>query len=77
MRLVNWLVTDVCGVSMPNMAGLVARNEYVLQCAAGHIPGDVPPVVAAILTRQAPAAAKMNGFYWMLFDGEIHADYPG
>jgi hypothetical protein len=77
MRLVNWLVTDVCGVPVPTDGGPVARNEYVLQCAAGHIPDDVPPAVAAILARHAPAAAKMNAFYWRLFDGEIHAEYPG
>jgi hypothetical protein len=36
--------------------------------------------VAAILTRHAPAAAaaaKMIAFYWELFKGEIHAEYPG
>jgi hypothetical protein len=77
MRLVNWLVTDVCGVSVPTSGGPVARNEYVFQCAAGHIPDDVPPVVAAILARHAPAATKMNAFYWRLFDGEIHTEYPG
>jgi hypothetical protein len=77
MRLVNWLVTDVCGVPTPTSGGPVARNEYVLRCAAGHIPEDVPPVVAAILTRHAPVAAKMNAFWWRLFDGDIHAEYPG
>lgn len=77
MRLVNWLVTEVCGIPMPARGGPVARNEYVVQCAAGQIPDDVPPVVAAILTRHAPAAAKMNAFYWKLFDGDIHAEYPG
>jgi hypothetical protein len=76
MRLVNWLVVTVCGVRVPASGGPVARNEYVLECAAGHIPDDVPPVVAAILTRHAPTAAKMNAFYWKLFDGEIHAKYP-
>ncbi|CCH30918.1 serine/threonine protein phosphatase [Actinosynnema sp. NPDC047251] len=76
MRLVNWLVTDVCGVPVPETGGPVARNEYVRQCAAGHVPDDVPPVVAAILTRHAPAAATMNAFYWKLFDGEIHAEFP-
>lgn len=76
MRLVNWLVTDVCGVPTPPTGGPVARNEYVLQCAAGHIPDDVPPPVAAILTRHAPAAAKMNAFYWRLFDGDLHTQYP-
>jgi hypothetical protein len=77
MRLVNWLVTAVCGVPVPPSGGPVARNEYVRQCATGHIPDDVPPEVAAILARHAPAAAKMNAFYWRLFDGEIHAEYPG
>ncbi|MEV0297346.1 serine/threonine protein phosphatase [Nocardia sp. NPDC050710] len=76
MRLVNWLVTDVCGIPMPTSGGPVARNEYVLRCATGHIPDDVPPVVAAILVRHAPAAAKMNAFYWKLFGGDIHAEYP-
>ncbi|MGK8558007.1 serine/threonine protein phosphatase [Nocardia gipuzkoensis] len=76
MRLVNWLVTDVCGIPMPTSGGPVARNEYVLRCAAGHIPDDVSPVVAAILTRHAPSAAKMNAFYWKLFGGDVHAEYP-
>ncbi|HEY0641283.1 MAG TPA: serine/threonine protein phosphatase [Pseudonocardiaceae bacterium] len=77
MRLVNWLVTEVCGVPMPGSGGPVARNEYVLRCADGDIPDDVPPEVAAILARHAPAAARMNAFYWRLFAGEIHAEYPG
>lgn len=74
MRLVNWLVTSVCGLAT---GGFAARNEYVRQCAAGNIPDDVAPAVAAILTRHAPAAARMNAFYWRLFDGELHAEYPG
>lgn len=73
MRLVNWLVTDVCGVPSSNP---VAHNEYLRQCATGRIPGDVPPTVAAILTRHAPAAAKMNAFYGRLFHGDLHAEYP-
>lgn len=77
MRLVNWLVTTVCGVPMPTSGGPVARNEYVRRCAAGHIPDDVPPAVAAILTRHAPAAARLNSFYWQLFGGDMKAEYPG
>ncbi|MGW4249170.1 serine/threonine protein phosphatase [Nocardia sp. NPDC004722] len=76
MRLVNWLVTEVCAVRTPDHPGFVARNEYVRCCAAGHIPGDVPQAVAAILTRHAPAAARMNAFIWKLFDGDIYAEYP-
>ncbi|MCU1688011.1 MAG: hypothetical protein JWQ81_8750 [Amycolatopsis sp.] len=77
MRLVNWLVTTLCGVEMPAGGGFATRNEYVLRCATGHIPNDVPPSVAAILTRHAPAAARMNSFYWKLFGGDLHAEYPG
>jgi len=76
MELVNWLVTAVCGVPVPANGGPVARNRYVLQCAAGHIPDNVPPVVTAILARNAPAAARLNSFYWRLFGGELRAEYP-
>ena len=76
MRLVNWLVVTVCGVAIPADGIPTARNEYVRRCAAGHIPDDVPPAVAAILARHAPAAAKMNSFYWKLFDGDVHAEFP-
>jgi hypothetical protein len=77
MRLVNWLVMDVCGVRVPADGIPRARNEYVVRCASGDIPADVPPAVAAILARHAPAAATMNAFYWRLFDGEVHAEFPG
>jgi hypothetical protein len=51
--------------------------RYVQQCAAGHIPDDVPRAVAAILARHAPAAAAaMNAFYWRPFDGDLHAGFP-
>lgn len=77
MRLVNWLVTVVCGVPLSETGGPVARNEYVRRCAAGDIPQGVPASVTGILTRHAPAAARMNDFVWRLFDGDIHARYPG
>jgi hypothetical protein len=76
MLLVNWLVAAVCGVPVPATGGPVARNEYVHRCATGHIPDDVPPTVAAILARHAPAAATMNSFCWNLFDGDLNTDYP-
>jgi hypothetical protein len=63
MRLVNWLATEVCGVS-PVPA---ARNEFVGRCAQGDIPDNVPRPLAAILARHAPAAARMNSLYWQLF----------
>lgn len=77
MRLVNWLATAVCGVAVPATGGPVVRNEYVRRCAAGRLPDDVPPAVAAILARHAPVAARMNDFYWRLFGGDVHAEYPG
>ncbi|TDC43779.1 serine/threonine protein phosphatase [Micromonospora sp. KC213] len=77
MRLVNWLVTSVCGAPVPAGSGPVARNELVRRCATGDIPRAVPPPVADIIARHAPAAARMNDFCWRLFDGDLHAEYPG
>ncbi|AVT34153.1 serine/threonine protein phosphatase [Plantactinospora sp. BC1] len=77
MTLANWLVTRVCGVPTPASGGPVARNEYVRRCADGDIPPDVPGTVAGILARHTPAAARMNDFYWQLFGGDVHAEYPG
>ena len=77
MRLVNWLVTTVCGVPVPAGGGPVARDVYVRRCASGDIPQGVPAAVAGILARHAPAAARMNDFCWRLFDGDIRAEYPG
>ncbi|WP_217440986.1 hypothetical protein, partial [Myxococcus sp. CA056] len=77
MRLVNWLVTTVCGLPVPAGGGPVERNGYVRRCASGDIPQDVPAAAADILSRHAPAAARMNDFCWRLRDGDIHAEYPG
>jgi hypothetical protein len=77
MQLVNWLVTTVCGIATPTSGGPVARNAYVRRCATGDIPQAVPLPVAEILARHAPTAARMNEFCWRLFDGDIHAQYPG
>ena len=77
MRLVNWLVTSACGVPVPAVGGAAARNAYVRRCAQGDVPDDVPPVVADLLARHAPAAARMNDFCWRLFGGEHDARYAG
>ncbi|WP_235948720.1 serine/threonine-protein kinase [Nocardia terrae] len=73
MRLVNWLVTEVCGIPGPPASGALARNEYIVRCAGGDIPDDVPAPVAAILARHASAAASMNALLWKLFSGEFPA----
>ncbi|WP_306204777.1 phosphotransferase [Actinoplanes sp. RD1] len=77
MRLVNWLVTSACGVPLPAGSRSIARDQFVKRCAVGDIPPDVPPPVAEIITRHAPAAARMNDFCRRLFDGDLHAEYPG
>lgn len=77
MRLVNWLVTTVCGVPVPVSGGPAERNAYVRRCAEGHIPREVPAGAAGILARHAAAAAAMNDFCWRLVDGDLQARYAG
>ena len=77
MRLVNWLVTTVCGVPVPGGGRPVERDAYVRRCARGELPPTVPPVVAAILARHAGAAARMNDFCARLFGGDLDAEYRG
>ncbi|WP_344862930.1 serine/threonine protein phosphatase [Planomonospora alba] len=77
MRLVNWLVTHVCGVEDPQYGGPARRNEYVRACAAGADPVGAPPAVAATIRRYAPVAAAMNDFYWDLFGTSRTTPYPG
>jgi hypothetical protein len=72
MRLVNWLVTRLRGVTIPANGIPTARNAYVARCANGNIP---PGPAAAALARHAKAAAKMNALYWKLFDGDRTAEY--
>ncbi len=76
MRLVNWLVTSTCGVEVPADGVPTERNAFVRRCADGHIPAGLPPVVSAILTRHAATAARMNSFYWQLFGGDLHTEFP-
>ncbi|SNS25420.1 hypothetical protein SAMN05216276_1006173 [Streptosporangium subroseum] len=77
MRLVNWLVTNVCGVGVPQDGGPARRNEYVRACAAGADPAGAPPAVAAVIRRYAPVAAALNDFYWDLYGVDRTTPYPG
>jgi hypothetical protein len=70
MSLVNWLVTHVCGVPVPD------RDAYVRRCAAGEQSVDLPGPLAAIIDRHAPVAAVMNDFYWDLFGTSRATPYP-
>lgn len=58
------------------MMGAMLTARRVRRCANGDTPRGAPAAAVGILTRHAPAAARMNDFYWKLFDGDIHAEYP-
>ncbi|MFI6734194.1 serine/threonine protein phosphatase [Nonomuraea sp. NPDC050451] len=76
MRLVNWLVTEICGVKTPPNGIPAQRNEYIRACADGADPAGAPPAVAAVIRRYAPVAAAMNDFYWDLFGTRRTTPYP-
>jgi hypothetical protein len=56
-HLVIWLITALYGYKGDD------RNAFVRACAEGRHPTGIPAQVAAILTRHAPVAAVMTGFY--------------
>ncbi|MFG1760491.1 phosphotransferase [Micromonospora echinofusca] len=76
MRLVNWLVTNVCGIATPHDGGPIHRNEYIRACAAGAQPVGAPPALAAMIRRYAQSTAVMNDFYWDLFGVDRATPYP-
>ncbi|MER5999710.1 serine/threonine protein phosphatase [Nonomuraea angiospora] len=76
MRLVNWLVTNICGVKVPPNGIPAQRNEYIRACADGADPAGAPPAVAAVIRRYAPVAAAMNDFYWDLYGTRRTTPYP-
>jgi hypothetical protein len=75
-QLVNWLVTNVCGVAVPDTGGPVERNAYLRRCAAGADVVDVPAPVAATVSRYAPVAVVMNDFHWDLFGQSRATPFP-
>jgi hypothetical protein len=76
MRLVNWLVTEVCGVAAAEHGGPAPRNEYIRECVAGADPIGVPPGIATVIRRYAPVVSVMNDFYWDLFGVSRATPYP-
>lgn len=76
MRLVNWLVTNICGVTVPPDGIPVQRNQYVRACADGMDPAGAPPSVAAVISRYAPVAAAVNDFYWHLYGTSRTTPFP-
>ncbi|MEO3781113.1 hypothetical protein ABGB16_30820 [Micromonospora sp. B11E3] len=75
-QLVNWLVSNVCGVVDPDTGGPVERNDYIRRCAAGAEVTGVPATPAEIVRRYAPVAVVMNGFYWDLFGESRATPFP-
>ncbi len=75
-QLVNWLVSNVCGVAVPAGGSPVERNGYIRRCAAGAEAVDAPAAVAAVIKRYAPVAVVINDFYWDLFGESRATPYP-
>lgn len=75
-QLVNWLVSNVCGVAVPAAGGPVERNDYIRRCAAGAEVVNAPPAVAEVISRYAPTAVVMNDFYRDLFGKSRATPYP-
>jgi hypothetical protein len=75
-QLVNWLVSNVCGVAAEATGGPVERNDYIRNCAAGAEVVGAPAAVAEVISRYAPAAVVMNDFYWDLFGKSRATPYP-
>ncbi|GAA3428142.1 hypothetical protein GCM10018953_53250 [Streptosporangium nondiastaticum] len=84
MRLVNWLVGDVCGVRQAPGTPPARRNAFIRACAEGgalpELPAGaaetIPDGVADTILRYAPVAAVMNDLYWELFGSSRHTPYP-
>jgi hypothetical protein len=76
MQLVNWLVSKVAGVTVPDQGGPVERNAYIRRCADGAKPTGVPAWAATLITRYAPVAAVINDFYWDVFGKSRATPYP-
>lgn len=76
VRLVNWLVASVCGVPVSTKGDSVAHNLFVQ---------GARPVTSHRTCREhcgdhrqaRPAAAWRKEFCCRLFDGDLHAAYPG
>lgn len=75
-RVVNQVVTALSGVIDPRDPDYGARNAYIRHCAEGGDAGDMPPAIAAFITRFAPLVVVMNDFYWQLFEGPPFSPFP-
>ncbi|MGW1977880.1 protein kinase family protein [Streptomyces sp. NPDC001889] len=69
-HLVNWLATAVYG------DGREEREARIRRCAGGERPTGVPEEVGAILTRHAPRAAVLSGFFRGFREESRSTPYP-
>ena len=69
-HLVNWLVTDLYGYDRKE------REAFVRACAVGARADGVPEAAAAIIARDAPLAAVLNGFFGRLRQESRRTPYP-
>jgi len=69
-HLVVWLAVALYGY------GPEERRAFVRACAHGNLPRDLPPAVAAVLARYAPAAAVMGDFYRQFQQESRAVPYP-
>lgn len=76
MRLVNWLVTVVCGVGSSDGGGPVERSDFIRACAAGSESVGAPTGVAAMIRQQGPITEIMNDLYRDLFTVSRASPYP-
>lgn len=69
-HLVNWLVTALYGYDRQE------REAFVRGCAIGANPDGIPKNAAAIITRDAPLTAVLNGFFSRLRQDSRRTPYP-
>jgi hypothetical protein len=71
-RLVDWLVTELTDV-----ADWEARDEFIRGCATGDdLVGQLPSAAAEVVSRYAPIAVVINGFYRQLHLADRTTPYP-
>ncbi|GED88771.1 protein kinase family protein [Streptomyces sp. 6-11-2] len=69
-HLVNWLVNALYADDLEE------RRAFVRACAEGARPEGVPAAAAALLTRHAPIAARLNAFHDRLRKESRLTPYP-
>jgi hypothetical protein len=69
-HLAIWLVTALYGYRREE------RRAFLHACAQGERPTGIPPRIADIISRHAPTAEVMTGFYRDLLETSRQTPYP-